>query len=67
MSRHEDELDSSDLSDRQRWAVSRYQARQGRYQRDRHQPTNAEAWDHFHAAERAEENEQIRRGGGHRL
>jgi hypothetical protein len=64
VSRNEDDLEGWDeISDRQRWAVSRYQARQGRYQRDRIEPTNRDRWAQFQSTEAADEQRQIRRGG----
>lgn len=65
MSRNEDDLDGwDDLDPEYRWAVSRYRARAGLYQRDRVPLTNTEAWTAFDREESRTEQHDIRRGGG---
>jgi hypothetical protein len=55
----DDDLGGEDaLSDRQRAAVNRLRGRQGRYQRDRIEPTNRDRWERFAWAE--EQNERDR-------
>lgn len=62
MTRNDDELDGLEhLSDRQRWAVSRFTARAGRYHRERVEPTNRDRWAQFQTAEQADEDERDRR------
>ena len=61
MTRNDDELDGiENLSDRQRWAVSRYNARAGRYHRDR---MNDDPWAKFDTVEAEDEARDVWRGG----
>lgn len=60
MSRQDDELEGRDeLSERQLWAVSRFEARAGRHHRDRYQETSHDRWARFHAAEDEEERRRF--------
>jgi hypothetical protein len=64
VSRSEDDLDGwDDLDPEYRWAVSRYRARAGLYQRDRVPLTNAERWATIVRSELEDESDQIWRGG----